>query len=142
MDMPNAASSLDPATQQESAQSPLPIQIQVDVDSKSECGYQGGVNHYVTDDNMGSDSQQGGSDARYETMSEFDEGDVEEMRMHATNMKESLYSQIQVHKSMEEWKNTEANGALGYNGHSSRTIRQQNMEARKQQAVREHAKTS
>jgi hypothetical protein len=67
----------------------------------------------------------------YETLSEFDEGDVEEMKKHRVVMKTSLYSQMQMHKTPKEWRKTEANGALGYNGHSSRTNRWQAMEAQK-----------
>lgn len=57
--------------------------ILIDVDSESECGYQGSVNRYLTDDNVmnshGEDSYPG-----HEILSEFDEGDVEEMEKCAT----------------------------------------------------------
>ncbi len=68
--------------------------------------------------------------------------DVKEMERRGAAMQESLYLQIQLHKSAKEWRLTEANRALGYNGHSSRTIRQQAMEACKRQEMCDAAKMS
>jgi len=122
----------------------LPSPILVGFDSESECGYQGGVNHNISDDdgdNLHGDGSEG-TDAGYETLSEFDDSDVEEMERRGAAIQESLYLQIQLHKSVKEWRRTEANHALGYNGHSSRTIRQQAMEARKRQEMRDTAKMS
>ena len=116
-------------------QPPLPcrplLPILIDFDSKSECRYQGGVNHYLTDDNMMELDGEGpeDSDAGYETLLDFDEGDVKDLERHVTAMGKSLYSQVQVYKSAREWKTTEVNCALRYNGHSLRTIRWQEMEA-------------
>ena len=119
-----------------------PSPIFIDFDSESECGYQGGVNHNITDDDDSHGDGSEGSDAGYETLSEFDDSDVKEMEKRGTTTRGSLYSQLQLYKPAKEWKKTEANRALGYNGHSSRTIRRQAMEARKRKEMRDMARTS
>jgi hypothetical protein len=117
----------------------VPSLILVDFDSESECGYQGGINH---DDNNSHGDGTEDSDAGYETLSEFDNSDVEGTEKNGTAMRKNSYLQIQSHKPAKEWQKTEANRALGYNGHSSRTTRWQVMKARKRQKMHDIAKVS
>jgi hypothetical protein len=114
-----------------------PSPIFVDSDSEAECRYQGGINHYITSDDGTDSESEDGRDAGYETVSEFGEDEITEMREKA-----DLYTQIQFPKTAKHWKKVEANQRLGYSGHSARTGQQHAKEARERQEQRNETKNS
>jgi hypothetical protein len=71
--------------QLESLSLPVPSIIEVDSSSESECGYRGGVNHIIisSDDDGVDDGEELGWDAGCESVEEFDEADIQEMKKRA-----------------------------------------------------------
>jgi hypothetical protein len=57
----------------------MPLLILVDYDSESKCGYWGGIN-YDNDNSHGDRTEDW--DVGYETLSEFDDGNVEGIEKH------------------------------------------------------------
>jgi hypothetical protein len=136
-DPPTSGSGMFPSPPQIIPSPPhAPSPIVVDSDSEAECRYQGGINHCVTSDDDETDLE-GGMDAGYETVSEFGEDEVTEMKEKA-----DLYTQIQFRKTEKEWKKVEANRKLGYSGHSARTGRRRAKEARERQKQHNETKVS
>ena len=122
--------------------------IEIDISSESECGYDGGVEMGISTD----DDEEAGSvsDAGCESVVEFDEDDVREMKEKGlrviacaeTQPVKSLYSELKVGLEKKEWKKIEANRSLGYNGQSERSQQRRAAAARKQEEERARARNS
>jgi hypothetical protein len=113
--------------------------------SESECGYMGGVNVDINTDSESDGEVQLVMLAGCESLSEFDESDVGEMRENAVvgvDEEQDLCSVLEMGLDKKGWKKVEANRSLGYNGLSSRTKRRKNAKARQAHDEREKAKTS
>jgi hypothetical protein len=111
--------------------------------SDSECNYVGSVNIEISSDEEGGDEIAWA--AGCESVSEFDEADVIEMKKGAVmdetkdeRLPRSLYSELGVGLKKKGWKKVEANRSLGYNGLSERT--QQHHAAKARQGQEEHRK--
>ena len=56
-------------------------------------------------------------------VTDFGKSDIEELKKKVKSV--TLYAQIEVSKSMKEWKKAKVTRSLGYNGQSSRSKRRQ-----------------
>ena len=140
-----------PACSTAAVQSAVPIPshfaispIVLSKDNKSECGYAGGVNHFVisdSDSELSSDSKSSAAKGSgLGSIMDFGESDVERLKIIKAESL-SLYAQIQVEKSAVEWMEAESSQSLGYNGHSSWMKRRQENNVCDRHAVCEWVKT-
>ena len=108
----------------------MPSIIEVD-SSESESGYAGGVNHIVISSDDESDGAESGWEAGCESVKDFDENDVLELRkngeafLELREVMKNLYDEMEMGLDEKKWKKIETNRSLGYNGHSERTKRRQ-----------------
>ena len=121
----------------------LDSECPVELESDSDCGYRGGVDHYPSDD--GEDTEEDWSDD--ESLAEL-EGDELEASLSVLRNEAEIHSvpshfwQMMSQRDPKEWKKAEANRALGYNKNSTRTQERRRKEARGREAFKADAKTS
>ncbi|KAH7902939.1 hypothetical protein BJ138DRAFT_1120921 [Hygrophoropsis aurantiaca] len=132
--------------------------IELDLDCLSDCEYTGGVNtmlpsdsEYETDPH--SDFEEDGMESDLESLCEL-EGNELDANLAAIGAATcvtqgsqsppttSMHNELLIPKTMASWKKAERNRALGYNGHSERTQRRRDKEARDRAEKREKLKNS
>jgi len=122
MDINDSAPELEssyssPARSTAAVQSAIPIPsyfaispIVLSEDDESECGYAGGVNHFVildSDSELPSNPESSAAEVSgLGSVTDFGESDVERLKIKAESL--SLYAQIQVEKSAVEWTEAES----------------------------------
>lgn len=118
-------------------------------DMDGECGYEGGVNCYWSDDSdYESDSDSDWSDGE-ESVVEFEgeelEANLKELRAEIEVLRQPTgYEEVSAASkmSMKDWQKVESNRALGYTGNSLRTAQRNAKAARNRERNRAVAKIS
>ena len=121
--------------------------IPIIVDSDSDCGYNGGVNYYGSDNDSDEylDESSGISDA--ESLEELEgvalEENLADLRVELEELAAATqYEQIMGPKSAKQWKRVEKNRSLGYTGTSQRTQQRKAKEAREREELRAQNRVS
>ncbi|KAJ7704620.1 hypothetical protein B0H16DRAFT_1482618 [Mycena metata] len=114
-----------------------------DEDDDYECGYDGGVNVWVSDEEYDPEDDRD-SDFTDSELSDFDEEMLEALKEELASLAGpgTAFEMLGKTKTKEEWKKVEANRRLGYNGHSERSKFQAAQKARKAEAQRKALKDS
>jgi hypothetical protein len=116
-------------------------------DSERECGYEGGVDNFISSDDEFvpglrwelEDGKEWDSD---EELSEYDEEMMEQLKREAIELvKPTPFEEISS-TAVKNWQKIEANRSLGYNGQSRRTQERRAQQERLKRSTREEAKTS
>lgn len=122
----------------------LPVEDVLDLDANSDwdCGYDGGVNHDMSEDETEAWTDEDASDA--ESLCELEGEELEaNLRMLMTALDEgNVFEALMAKKTAREWEEAESNRGLGYNGHSLRRKQEIAKKALEDAATRKAAKTS
>lgn len=125
------------------AASPIVVDLVSDDEfsDESECGYDGGVNHYLTSDYVPESDSDG--EFTEEDLSDFDEEMLEGLQKEMAQLKEPTpFECLLIPKSTKAWKKTEQNRSLGYNGQGRSTRFRKDKQARDLATARAEAKKS
>ena len=120
------------------APSPPRIDLTQDSDSDGECGWDGTVNHYLSETSSAygpGDSEVSDTGSEY---SEVDEGEVLELVtevQQAQIRKLSPYEEIKTNLGTIDWKKAERKRGFGYTGNSVRTRQRNDQAARDRKSV-------
>ncbi|KAG2038703.1 hypothetical protein BDR03DRAFT_1009681 [Suillus americanus] len=122
----------------------------IELDSKYECGYTGGVSCYWSDtgDKYETDSNADSKRSECDSLCKLEgsklEENLRELREEVIALGtpvDSLFNKISKPKTGAVWKKAERNRSLGYNGLSGRTQRQRDKAARDQAEQQKKMKT-
>lgn len=123
-----------------SAESPITVD-----DSESDCGYEGGVNHYVDSEDDFSDRDDDAYDLLDELLQEIDEAGLLEhnkrLGMQVQVPKANAFTRLMEAGGRVDWKEA-TRGIPGYDGQSDRTKRRKDKQARDQAAFNAAARSS
>jgi hypothetical protein len=118
-----------------------------ETDDEPECGYEGGVENFISSDDEFvpgvqwelEDGEEWDSD---EELSEYDEEVMEQLKKEAAELVKPTPFEEVSSTAVKNWQKIEANRSLGYNGQSKRTRERREQQERLKKSTREEAKTS
>ena len=125
------------------------INLTLDLDSNSDCGYEGGVNYNWSESSDGDFDMEDYHDDDSD-MDSLEELEGEELEANLSELRAELeglvaptkYEQVAELKLLKEWKKAEQTCTLGYTGHSQRTQEWRAKDARDRKASCVEAQTS
>jgi hypothetical protein len=107
-------------------------------DDNDDCGYDGGVSTFFSDDDEYAPDGDSDSEFTESDLSDFDEDILEALKTELASLAKpaTVNDALGKSKSKKDWKKAEANRSLGYNGLSIRTIQRHAKDARDRETHR------